>query len=192
MVKIGYFSDLEPYIQKLVTPRKMWRVIQRQDKPFYYICSQTGLITAPIHLELTDLGSVPEVMHWIVDEAEYVPPFIIHDNEYFRRFALRPLFPYLPGDANLNGLIARYVFEPDEVVRMAQARENFEIVRVDKAMADYALSEAIFTYAPDDTFKRILVYRAVRMWGLISWMNKGNQRDYALKLAWAERQDACV
>ena len=186
MIK-GYFNDLEPYVQKMVK-KDLWRVIQKPSLPFYWI-STKGLITAPVHEEETDLGSVPEVVRWIVDKDEWVPAFLVHDNLCFRRFALMPKFPYIPGDDNLRDLICRYVFEPDEVKRMKIARENFEVLRVDRPGADWNLNEAIYTFAPEDNIRRRLVYRSCRIWGGKRWNTKGEQRDTALRTAWLKRAE---
>jgi len=102
--------DVPRGLARLVRNAK-YRVLQYSNDPFCYQLADGSLIPLP-HLYLTDKGSVPPGLQWIIPKDAYQDAFILHD----LLFSLHGYLSYDPESETL-GYVSLTLGEANRILR---------------------------------------------------------------------------
>lgn len=166
----GYFTTLEPDLQPV--PGTIYFRLRQSVGNLFFFRGADGSYTCPPDGMKTDLGSIPPVVHWLADPREYAASYITHDEDYWRAYRLRPFHGMSEGSVR-HGLL-NYAMA-DEADRLDVARLYFHVEPITRRQADDRLNESIYTGYRCPGWKRLVIWKAVRIGGWWPW-NKYRRR----------------
>ena len=161
------------------------------DPPFFYTASDGAIVMPPPRL-VTDFGSIPPAVRWLLNPVEYAPCYVNHDCLYqfarvncAYRLAVRPRMRSR-GVAMSGGLFPRErpIFREYDSIEYEPVGGS----PINRWYADWLLSEMIYTLTGNADFKRWCINVGLAAGGFAPWNSHADGRPKSAPWYWGDKR----